>query len=63
MLGFSAEADLEACKQTLNVLAVMSHDHADVVRQRVYQKLVSKVFGDDHEECKWSTLASILNYV
>lgn len=53
MLGYSAEADLEACKHTLNALAVMSHDHADVVRRRVYQNLVSKVFGDDHEECEY----------
>ena len=52
MLGYSAEADLEACKHTLSALAIMSHDRADIVRRRVYQNLVSKVFGDDHEECK-----------
>jgi hypothetical protein len=51
-LGYSAEADLETCKHTLSALAAMSHDHADVVRRRVFQDLVSRVFGDDHEECK-----------
>ena len=50
MLGYSAEADLEACKHTMTALASMSHDHADGVRRRVYQTLVSRVFGDDHEE-------------
>lgn len=52
MLGYSPEADLEACKHTASALAVMSHDHADVVRRRVYQDLVSRVFGDDHEELR-----------
>ena len=52
MLGYSADADLEACQHTLRALAVMSHDHSDVVRRRVFQNLVSKVFEDDHEECK-----------
>lgn len=52
ILGYSAEADLQACKAAMGALSVMSHDHADVVRQRVYQDLVSKLFGNDHEEVR-----------
>jgi hypothetical protein len=63
MLGYSAEADLEACKHTLSALAIMSHDHADIVRRRVYQNLVSKVFGDDHEERKYFTDAPMPTYI
>lgn len=52
MLGYSMEADLDACKHTVSALEIVSHDHADVVRRRVYQDLVTKVFGDTHQELR-----------
>lgn len=53
MLGYSAEAGIESVKQALRVLGSTSHDHADVVRRRVLQKLLTVVFGDDHVERKY----------
>ena len=50
MLDYSPDNDLEACEHALNILAYASHGHADIVRRRVLQALMKKVFGDDHEE-------------
>ena len=52
MVGYSAEEDLQACQNALANLEFAAKDHSDTVRRRVLQNLVTKVFGDDHEELK-----------
>ena len=52
MLGYSEAADFQACKNTLAALESISHDRSDIVRRRVYQSLVVKVFGPGHEELR-----------
>lgn len=52
MLGYSAEDDLQACQDALGNLEYAAKDHSDTVRRRVLQQLITKVFGDDHEELK-----------
>lgn len=49
-IGYSSDHDLEACQHSMSALA-SSRDHSDVVRRRVLQDLMKKVFHD-HEERK-----------
>ncbi|KAF2484144.1 fungal-specific transcription factor domain-containing protein [Neohortaea acidophila] len=46
-IGYSAEADFTACQEAAAILAEKSHCHSDVVRRRVLQDLVRRVFSQD----------------
>ena len=50
MAGYSVDDDLEACRNALYVLEYATHDHSDLVRRRVFQDLMRRVFGNEFEE-------------